>query len=86
MLQSKRVVTAKTPLLNYDTITHAFGALIAKASALETACFREAMTAHESLTWVLMLGAIFPDSDVLRDISLATTCCDHLDRVLRTLC
>ena len=52
-----------------DTITHGIaGALIAKA-AFKGGDFlpREAPDKRHIITWALTLGAIFPDSDILRD-------------------
>src|SRR5215467_8366266 len=53
-----------------DTITHGIaGALIGKALFRgEDLVSRRAMNRARVLTWAMMLGAIFPDSDVLRDI------------------
>jgi membrane-bound metal-dependent hydrolase YbcI (DUF457 family) len=52
-----------------DTITHGIaGALIAKATVRGEDMFRsQPMSRGRIITWSLMLGAIFPDSDVLRD-------------------
>src|SRR6267143_2839335 len=53
-----------------DTITHGIaGALIGKA----VFCGEDMFASHPMnrgriITWSLMIGAIFPDSDVLRDI------------------
>lgn len=51
-----------------DTITHGFaGALIAKAAFGGDDLFPPiTMTKRRIITWSLMLGAIFPDSDVIR--------------------
>ena len=53
-----------------DTITHGIaGALIGKAIFRGEDMFAsQAMNRGRVLTWSLMLGAIFPDSDVFRDI------------------
>jgi membrane-bound metal-dependent hydrolase YbcI (DUF457 family) len=53
-----------------DTITHGIaGALIAKALASgDDMLPPKPMARARVTTWALMLGAIFPDSDVLRDI------------------
>jgi len=53
-----------------DTITHGIaGALIGKALFRgEDLVSRRAMNRARVVTWAMMLGAIFPDSDVLRDI------------------
>jgi membrane-bound metal-dependent hydrolase YbcI (DUF457 family)/multidrug transporter EmrE-like cation transporter len=53
-----------------DTITHGIaGALIGKAVFRGEDVFApQAMNRGRILSWSLMLGAIFPDSDVLRDI------------------
>jgi membrane-bound metal-dependent hydrolase YbcI (DUF457 family)/multidrug transporter EmrE-like cation transporter len=53
-----------------DTITHGIaGALIGKAVFRGEDLFApQAMNRGRILSWSLMLGAIFPDSDVLRDI------------------
>ena len=53
-----------------DTITHGIaGALIGKALFRGDDLFsRRAMNRARIVTWTLMLGAIFPDSDTLRDI------------------
>jgi len=53
-----------------DTITHGIaGALIGKAVFRGEDMFAEhPMNRGRIITWALMLGAIFPDSDVLRDI------------------
>ncbi|GAC1640459.1 MAG: hypothetical protein NVS9B14_21980 [Candidatus Acidiferrum sp.] len=53
-----------------DTITHGIaGALIGKALFRgEDLVSRRPMNRARIVTWALMLGAIFPDSDVLRDI------------------
>jgi membrane-bound metal-dependent hydrolase YbcI (DUF457 family) len=53
-----------------DTITHGIaGALIGKAVFRGEDMFASRpMNRQRILTWSLMLGAIFPDSDVLRDI------------------
>ena len=52
-----------------DTITHGIaGALISKAAFGGRDLFpRTAMDKRRLATWALMLGSIFPDSDVLRD-------------------
>jgi membrane-bound metal-dependent hydrolase YbcI (DUF457 family) len=52
-----------------DTITHGIaGALLAKAVFKGGDLFPpEPMDKRRVITWTLMLGAIFPDSDVLRD-------------------
>src|SRR5216683_1216209 len=52
-----------------DTITHGIaGALIGKAVFRGEDMFAShAVNSGRILTWSLMLGAIFPDSDVLRD-------------------
>jgi membrane-bound metal-dependent hydrolase YbcI (DUF457 family) len=52
-----------------DTITHGIaGALIGKAMFRGEDMFRsQPMNRGRIITWSLMLGAIFPDSDVLRD-------------------
>ena len=52
-----------------DTITHGIaGALMAKAVFNGTDVFSlEPVDKRRVITWSLMLGAIFPDSDVLRD-------------------
>ncbi len=53
-----------------DTITHGIaGALIGKALFRGEGLFsRRSMNRARIVTWAVMLGAIFPDSDVLRDI------------------
>jgi membrane-bound metal-dependent hydrolase YbcI (DUF457 family) len=53
-----------------DTITHGIaGALIGKALFRGDDLFsRRAMNRARMITWGLMLGAIFPDSDTIRDI------------------
>jgi membrane-bound metal-dependent hydrolase YbcI (DUF457 family) len=53
-----------------DTITHGFaGALIGKAVFRgEDMLASHPMNRGRIITWALMLGAIFPDSDVIRDI------------------
>src|SRR5438094_9394448 len=53
-----------------DTITHEIaGPLIGKAVCRGEDMFAShAMNHGRIITWSLMLGAIFPDSDVLRDI------------------
>jgi inner membrane protein len=53
-----------------DTITHGIaGALIAKSFASGENMFPvKPMSRARITTWALMLGAIFPDSDVLRDM------------------
>src|SRR6267143_1186065 len=53
-----------------DTITHGLaGALIGKAVCRGEDMFAShPMTRGRIITWSLMLGAIFPDSDVIRDI------------------
>lgn len=53
-----------------DTITHGIaGALIGKAIFRGDDLFsRRSMNRARIVTWALMLGAIFPDSDVLRDL------------------
>src|SRR6184192_1317132 len=53
-----------------DTITHGIaGALIGKAVFRGEDMFAsQPMNRGRIITWSLMLGAIFPDSDVLRDI------------------
>jgi membrane-bound metal-dependent hydrolase YbcI (DUF457 family) len=53
-----------------DTITHGIaGALIGKAlCAGDDMLPPQPMSRARIITWALMLGAIFPDSDVLRDI------------------
>jgi len=53
-----------------DTITHGIaGALIGKALFRGDDLFsRRAMNRARIVTWALMLGAIFPDSDTIRDI------------------
>jgi membrane-bound metal-dependent hydrolase YbcI (DUF457 family) len=53
-----------------DTITHGIaGALIGKALFRgEDLVSRRPMNRARVVTWVAMLGAIFPDSDVIRDI------------------
>src|SRR6266568_3819386 len=53
-----------------DTITHGIaGALIGKAVFRGEDMFASrAMNRGRIITWSLMLGAIFPDSDVFRDI------------------
>ena len=53
-----------------DTITHGIaGALISKAIFRGDDLFsRRSMNRARIVTWALMLGAIFPDSDVLRDL------------------
>ena len=53
-----------------DTITHGIaGALISKAVFRGEDMFASrAMNRGRIITWSLMLGAVFPDSDVLRDI------------------
>src|SRR5260370_13769057 len=53
-----------------DTITHGIaGALIGKAVFRGEDMFAaHPMNRGRMITWSLMLGAIFPDSDVLRDI------------------
>ncbi|SRR6266436_1340152 len=52
-----------------DTITHGLaGALIAKAALCGEDMFASRpMNRARMVTWSLMLGAIFPDSDILRD-------------------
>lgn len=52
-----------------DTITHGIGgALIAKAAFRGQDMFSaQAVNRQRIITWSLMLGAIFPDSDVFRD-------------------
>src|SRR5579859_6999057 len=53
-----------------DTITHGIaGALISKAIFRGDDLFAQrSMNRARIVTWALMLGAIFPDSDVLRDL------------------
>src|SRR5437867_4744400 len=53
-----------------DTITHGIaGALIGKAVFRGEDMFASRpMNRGRIITWSLMLGAIFPDSDVIRDI------------------
>src|SRR5215469_16634950 len=53
-----------------DTITHGIaGALIGKALFRgDDLLSRRSMNRERIVTWSLMLGAIFPDSDVLRDM------------------
>jgi len=53
-----------------DTITHGIaGALIAKATFNGADLFPpSAMGKRRIVTWSVMLGSIFPDSDVLRDL------------------
>ena len=53
-----------------DTITHGIaGALIGKALCNGSDMFPvKPMNRARIITWSLMLGAIFPDSDVFRDI------------------
>lgn len=54
-----------------DTITHGIaGALIGKAAfrGEDMLAWRKPMTRARLITWALMLGAIFPDSDVFRDL------------------
>jgi len=53
-----------------DTITHGIaGALIGKAVFRGEDMFAsDSMKRGRIITWSLMLGAIFPDSDVIRDI------------------
>lgn len=53
-----------------DTITHGIaGALIGKAACRGEDMFvRGPMTRARVITWSMMLGSIFPDSDILRDI------------------
>jgi len=54
-----------------DTITHGIaGALIGKAvfRGEDILAWRRPMTRARVITWSLMLGAIFPDSDVFRDV------------------
>jgi membrane-bound metal-dependent hydrolase YbcI (DUF457 family) len=54
-----------------DTITHGIaGALIGKAAfrGEDMLAWRKPMTRGRLITWSLMLGAIFPDSDVFRDL------------------
>src|ERR1700741_2657390 len=53
-----------------DTITHGIaGALIGKAFSKGDDMFpAKPMNRARIITWSLMLGAIFPDIDVLRDI------------------
>ncbi|HXM93214.1 MAG TPA: metal-dependent hydrolase [Candidatus Dormibacteraeota bacterium] len=53
-----------------DTITHGIaGALLGKAMFNGEAMFgSRAMSRARIITWSMMLGAIFPDADVLRDI------------------
>src|SRR5579859_1709034 len=53
-----------------DTITHGIaGALIGKALFRgEDLVSRRPMNQARIVTWAMMLGAIFPDSDVIRDI------------------
>ena len=52
-----------------DTITHGIaGALLAKAAFKGADLFPpEPVNKRRIITWSLTLGAIFPDSDVLRD-------------------
>ena len=52
-----------------DTITHGIaGALLAKAAFNgEDLLPPEPVNKRRVITWSLMLGAIFPDADVLRD-------------------
>ena len=54
-----------------DTITHGIaGALMGKALFKgEDMLAVRAMNRARIVTWALLLGAIFPDSDILRDIS-----------------
>src|SRR6267142_3788407 len=53
-----------------DTITHGIGgALIGKALFRGDDLFsRRSMNRARFVTWTLMLGAVFPDSDVFRDM------------------
>ena len=53
-----------------DTITHGIaGALIGKAAFGGHDLFStKPMTKHRLVTWAVMIGAIFPDSDVFRDM------------------
>src|SRR5258708_10029195 len=53
-----------------DTITHGIaGALIGKALFRGEDLFsRRAMNRARVVTWALTLGAVFPDSDTIRDI------------------
>ncbi len=53
-----------------DTITHGIaGALIAKAAIGGDDLFPTgSMSKRRIITWSLMLGAVFPDSDVIRDV------------------
>jgi membrane-bound metal-dependent hydrolase YbcI (DUF457 family) len=54
-----------------DTITHGIaGALLGKAAfrGEDMLAWRKPMTRARLVTWSLMLGAIFPDSDVFRDM------------------
>ena len=53
-----------------DTITHGIaGALISKATFGGRDLFPpRSMSKQRLVTWSLMLGAIFPDCDVLRDL------------------
>src|SRR5215475_2548000 len=53
-----------------DTITHGIaGALISKAIFRGDDLFsRRSMNRARIVTWALMFGAIFPDSDVFRDL------------------
>lgn len=51
-----------------DTITHGIaGALIAKAAFGGDLISRQPMNKRRIATWALMIGAVFPDSDVLRE-------------------
>ncbi len=53
-----------------DTITHGIaGALISKAAFGGRDLFSpRSLSKQRLITWSLMLGAVFPDSDVLRDL------------------
>jgi len=58
-----------------DTITHGIaGALLAKAAFNGADLFpSEPVNKRRVITWSLMLGAMFPDSDVLRDFISSNT-------------
>jgi len=75
MLQSKRVVTAKTPLSNYGYHHNGIAARSsAKLSALETHASAEADEPRTNHYLGIDARPIFPDSDVCAIFSLATTC------------
>jgi len=60
-----------------DTITHGIaGALISKAVFGGRDLFSpRSLSKQRLITWCLMLGAVFPDSDVLRDFLFGTMNC-----------